>query len=105
MSEEKIREMCDDIYQGGDWQPMIDYVTDLQEKLKIATAMLTRGTYPEQNEGDNDFDRQFISIDKLKNEVKLLRKMKVKGEVFTTAVKFAILVLESLMEENKNGNN
>lgn len=39
---------------------------ELEEKLKIATAMLTRGTYPEQNEGDNDFDKQFISKDKIK---------------------------------------
>lgn len=42
---------------------------ELEEKLKIATAMLTRGTYPEQNKGDNDFDKQFISKNKIKAEI------------------------------------
>jgi hypothetical protein len=38
---------------------------ELEEKLKIATAMLTKGTYPEKNEGDNDFDKNFIVINKM----------------------------------------
>lgn len=38
----------------------------LEENLKIATAMLTKGTYPEQNEGDNDFCKQFIPKSKVK---------------------------------------
>lgn len=45
---------------------------ELEEKLKIATAMLTKGTYPEQNEGDNDFDKQFIAVDKIKEKIKEL---------------------------------
>lgn len=47
---------------------------DLEEKLKIAVAMLTRGTYPEQNEGDNDFDKHFISKDKIKEKIEELVK-------------------------------
>jgi hypothetical protein len=41
---------------------------DVEEKLKITVAIITRGMYPEQNEGDNDFDRQFVLIrkDKIK---------------------------------------
>jgi hypothetical protein len=41
---------------------------DTEEKLKIAVAMLIRGTYPEQNKGDNDFDKYFISRDKIKEK-------------------------------------
>jgi hypothetical protein len=40
---------------------------DKTEKLKIATAMLTKGTYPAKNDKDNDFDCQFISKDKIKS--------------------------------------
>ena len=32
MNEEQIKEMCDDIYTGGDWEPMIDYITNLQKE-------------------------------------------------------------------------
>ena len=39
---------------------------DVEEKLKICVAIITRGWYPEQNEGDNDFDKQFISREKIK---------------------------------------
>lgn len=39
---------------------------ELEENLKIAVAMLTKGTYPEKNEGDNDFNKKFIAVDKIK---------------------------------------
>lgn len=42
---------------------------DTEEKLKIAVAMLTKGTYPEKNEGDNDFNKKFIAVDKIKEIV------------------------------------
>lgn len=42
---------------------------ELEEKLKIATAMLTKGTYPEKNKGDNDFNKQFIAVDKIKEKI------------------------------------
>ena len=45
---------------------------DIEEKLKITVAIITRGMYPEQNEGDNDFNRQFALIrkDKIKELIK-----------------------------------
>ena len=46
---------------------------DTEEKLKIAVAMLTKGTYPEENEGDNDFEKQFISKDKIKEKIEKFR--------------------------------
>ena len=42
---------------------------ELEEKLKIAVAMLTKGAYPEENEGDNDFDKYFISKEKIKGMI------------------------------------
>ena len=42
---------------------------ELEEKLKIAVAILTKGTYPEENEGDNDFDKYFISKEKIKGMI------------------------------------
>lgn len=47
------------------------YIRELEENLKIATAMLTKGQYPEINKGDNDFNKQFVpkyEIEKLKKE-------------------------------------
>lgn len=72
---------------------------DKTEKLKIATAMLTKGTYPADNDKDNDFDYQFISKDKVKIQIEQLKFMNVGGEVFTTAVSFAIKILEDLLED------
>lgn len=72
---------------------------DKTEKLKIATAMLTKGTYPAENDKDNDFDCQFISKDKIKIQIEQLKFMNVGGEVFTTAVSFAIKILEGLLED------
>ncbi len=43
---------------------------ELEENLKIATAMLTKGTYPEKNKGDNDFSKQFIPKSKIKEKMK-----------------------------------
>lgn len=42
MSEEKIREMCNDIYEGGEWQPMIDYITNLQNQNNQMSLLLER---------------------------------------------------------------
>lgn len=33
MNEKQIREMCDDIYCGESWQPMIDYIINLQNRI------------------------------------------------------------------------
>lgn len=82
--EEKILKECNELFATMlnchiNGKPMADLLAlynkekeknkELEEKLKIATAMLTRGTYPEQNEGDNDFDNLFISKDKIKEIV------------------------------------
>lgn len=77
----------------------IEHNKELEEKLKIATAMLTKGTYPADNDKDNDFDCQFVSKDKVKIQIEQLKFMNVGGEVFTTAVSFAIKILESLLED------
>lgn len=42
------------------------YIRELEENLKIATAILTKGTYPEINKGDNDFNKQFVPKSKIK---------------------------------------
>ena len=42
------------------------YIRELEENLKIATAMLTKGQYPEINKGDNDFNKQFVPKSKIK---------------------------------------
>lgn len=39
---------------------------ELKENLKIATAMLTKSTYPSKNEEGNDFKKQFIPASKIK---------------------------------------
>jgi len=60
---------------------------DVEEKLKITVAIITRGMYPEQNEGDNDFDRQFVLIrkDRIKELIKKHEKARdLAGEQLTT---------------------
>ena len=47
----------------------IEHNKELEEKLKITVAIITKGMYPEQNEGDNDFDKQFISKDKIETKL------------------------------------
>ena len=71
-------------------QSMIDELTQNEEQLKIelgkekenlkiAVAMLTKGTYPEENEGDNDFNKKFIAVDKIK-EMKKYREFELQQE-------------------------
>lgn len=45
---------------------------ELEEKLKMSIAMLTKGTYPETEKGANDFDNYFISKDKIRAKIKEL---------------------------------
>jgi len=82
---------------------------ELEEKLKISVAMLTKGTYPEQNKGDNDFDKQFISKDKIKTTIKslereleIIKRQHIKDIKIYTAydiVVSKILELQELLEE------
>lgn len=50
----------------GKIEQLNDEKIELEDKLKIAVAMLTKGTYPETNIGDNDFDKQFINVKSIK---------------------------------------
>ena len=70
-----------------------DKICELEEKLKIAVAMLTKGTYPEQNEGDNDFDKYYISKNKIK---KLLENEIIDISGFRC---IAVEDIENLLEE------
>ena len=54
---------------------------ELEENLKIATAMLTKGQYPEKNKGDNDFSKQFIPKSKIKEKFEKLRNKLIWGYI------------------------
>ena len=43
-----------------------------------------------------------ISKQKIKDKIEELKRMKVEGEAFTTAVNFAILILQELLEESED---
>lgn len=72
---------------------------DLEEKLKIAVAMLTKGTYPEENEGDNDFDKQFIAVDKIKEKIQQYKCYEGLEVYEKYHYKEMVLVLQQLLEE------
>lgn len=42
MNETQIRKMCNDIYEGGEWQPMIDCITNLQNQNNQLLLLLER---------------------------------------------------------------
>lgn len=77
------------------------YIRELEENLKIATAMLTKGQYPEKNKGDNDFAKQFIP--KTKVEMKLLeclaKRNNCVNDILLQELNGRISVLQELMEE------
>jgi predicted ATPase len=52
------------------------YIRELEENLKIATAMLTKGQYPEKNKGDNDFAKQFIPKSKIDDKIEKYEEMR-----------------------------
>ena len=83
---------------------------DVEEKLKITVAIITRGMYPEQNEGDNDFDRQFVLIrkDRIKEKIEELEKECKQYEEMTPSARrydgiqkidIQINILNELLEE------
>jgi len=47
----------------------------------------------------SSYQANSVSKDKIKAEIKELQNMKVDGEVFTTSVNYAIMVLQSLLEK------
>ena len=77
------------------------YIRELEENLKIATAMLTKGTYPEKNKGDNDFAKQFIP--KTKVEMKLLeclaKRNNCVNDILLQELNGRISVLQELKED------
>lgn len=72
---------------------------DLEEKLKISVAILTKGTYPEENEGDNDFDKQFIAVDKVKEKIEFYKEKCVSDSYNKGFHNTRVSVLKELLEE------
>lgn len=77
------------------------YIRELEENLKIATAMLTKGQYPEKNKGDNDFAKQFIP--KTKVAMKLLeclaKRNNCVNDILLQELNGRISVLQELKED------
>ncbi len=83
------------------------------EYIKIVIRLVER--LQKENEELKDFKKQvtdiestnfikyknYIAIQKIKDKIKELEEMKVDGEVFTTSVDFAILILQELIEERE----
>ena len=68
--------------------------------------MLTKGTYPEQKEGDNDFSKQFIPKSKVKEKIEQLKFVKntpVKDNKYTykECIEYGIEELQTLLEEGE----
>lgn len=72
---------------------------DLEEKLKIAVAMLTKGTYPEENEGDNDFNKKFIAVDKIKEKMEEIMNYTYMSSEERQQQNYAYDRLKELLEE------
>lgn len=72
---------------------------ELEEKLKMSIAMLTKGTYPETEKGANDFDNYFISKDKIRAKIKELTNNVAPNIEERDAQIYACDILEELLEE------
>ena len=68
MNEEQIRKMCNDIYEGGEWQPMIDYITNLQQENEELKKKLDRRYYK------NEYERIKEENEELKEANKVLEE-------------------------------
>ena len=63
--------------------------------------MLTKGTYPEQKDGDNDFNKQFIAVDKIKEKRdELICKERTSKIEMGNLYRYGIAVLNSVLEGN-----
>ena len=74
MNEEQIKEMCNDIYTGGDWKPMIDYITNLQKEndiLNDITESYEETSKEDQEEMEKLQQRIDKAIEYIKKEDKL----------------------------------
>lgn len=54
-----------------------------------------------KNETIRRYNFETIPIQKVKDKIETLKKTNVNGEIFTTAVNFAILTLQELIEERE----
>ncbi len=54
-----------------------------------------------ENKKLNEYKENYIPIQKIKDKIGTLKKTNVIGEIFTTAVNFAILILQELIEERE----
>lgn len=99
-TEERIIKRLDRLKNVG-WDTAVFNIKDVQdllnlynkekEYLKIATAMLTKGTYPSEKEEDNDFEKQFIPVSKIKERIKEFAKEFVETEKIEEELIFYIL--------------
>lgn len=72
-------------------------------EIKVIKKLLIK--YKLYRKQVNDaFDRGWIHKDKILREIEELKLMKVEGEAFTTAVKFAIKILQDILERSQNEN-
>ena len=79
MNEEQIRKMCNDIYEGGEWQPMIDYITNLQQENKIKDTNWESLKYYLEKLYYKDYIEEAISDDIDKKIKELESKVEIKG--------------------------
>ena len=72
---------------------IVDYLLQENEKLKDKTIKYDKTL--------ENLQKETVWKQKVKDEIKELKEMKVDGEVFTTSVDFAILILQELIEERE----
>ena len=76
MSEDEIKHMCCEIYQGGEWQPMINYILNLQKELeqeKESNKWLVKAldeTRQLNIELSKDVTTNYVKKDKIRNFIK-----------------------------------
>lgn len=77
----------------------IQGLLDLYNKEKEKNKLLIEGKFREVAYKNSYIKDNYVSKDRIKEEIKELENMKVDGEVFTTAVNFAKKEFQKLLEE------
>ncbi len=83
---------------------LIEKLQKENEELKFKEKSRIIGKYEDVEIHDlinRTLSNDYIPIQKVKDKIKKLKEMKVDGEVFTTSVDFAILILQELIEERE----
>jgi len=78
MSEEELKAICNDIYEGGEWNYIIKYVLDLQDKIEKQQKEIEELKKPKyivsfknnEIEKITELKNDFISKDKIREEIK-----------------------------------